>query len=207
MLIGVDFDNTIVCYDQAFHSVTLERGLIPAELPATKGSVRDYLRQIGREDEWTELQGHVYGARMLDASPFPGVLEFFSRCKQRRIDVCIISHRTRYPFRGPIYDLHQAAQAWLETYGFYHPSGIGISRQQVFFEFTKQEKLDRIKMVGCTHFVDDLPELLLEPGFPEGVERILFDPSDTYASDHRFCRVTSWKEIERILVDGSGLSQ
>ena len=83
MRIGVDFDNTIVCYDGLFHRVALEQGLIPASLPANKGGVRDYLRQIGREDDWTAMQGTVYGARMLEASAFPGVLDFFRRAVRR----------------------------------------------------------------------------------------------------------------------------
>ena len=32
MILGVDFDNTIVAYDSLFHRVALERGLIPADL-------------------------------------------------------------------------------------------------------------------------------------------------------------------------------
>ncbi len=74
MLVGVDFDNTIVCYDRLFHKAALEKGLIPPELPASKGQVRDYMRANGAEDAWTELQGYVYGPRMLDAAPFAGTL-------------------------------------------------------------------------------------------------------------------------------------
>ena len=77
--IGIDFDNTIACYDQLFHRMALEKGLIPADLPEGKSQVRDYLRHGGKEDAWTELQGHVYGARMGEAPPFPGVIEFFVR--------------------------------------------------------------------------------------------------------------------------------
>ncbi len=200
MLVGVDFDNTIICYDGVFHKAALEQGLIPADIPATKGAVRDYLRQIGREDEWTKLQGHVYGARTHEASPFPGVLEFFTRCRQLTITVCIISHKTLYPFQGPIYDLHQAAQDWIESYGFYSPSGIGLSPRQVYFELTKQEKLDRITEAGCTHFIDDLREFLAESGFPAEVERVLFDPGSIYPVDHRFHRATSWLEIDKFLL-------
>lgn len=165
-----------------------------------KGNVRDYLRQSGREEDWIELQGYVYGARMQNASPFPGVLEFFTRCKQRGVTVCIISHKTRYPFRGAIHDLHQAAQEWLEIHSFYDPSGIGLLPNQVYFELSKQEKLDRITRVGCSHFIDDLPEFLGEPGFPADVERILFDPNDNYPTDHRFYRVTSWTNIEETFI-------
>ena len=202
MLIGADFDNTIVCYDQVFHQVALEQGLIPSEVPVSKGEVRDYLRQCGREDNWTELQGYVYGVRMQDATPFPGVLECLARFVKHGITVCIISHKTRYPYMGPRYDLHQAAQQWLEQQGFFDAARIGLSPDRVFFELTKQEKLERIAKVGCTHFIDDLPEFLVEPGFPAGVERILFDPNGNHPTGHRFQRITSWMGIEEIIMPG-----
>jgi hypothetical protein len=205
MLVGVDFDNTVVCYDRVFHQVAVERGLIPAEVPATKGDVRDYLRRYDREDDWTELQGYVYGDRMLDASPFPGVLDFFAHCRQQSIHVCIISHKTRYPFRGPVYDLHQAAQAWLESRGFYDPIGTGLSPRQVFFELTKSEKLQRIAQVGCNYFIDDLPEFLAETEFPVDVERILFDPNHNYPAESRFRRATSWSEVKEVFTNGGRL--
>jgi hypothetical protein len=199
-IIGVDFDNTIVCYDQVFHQVALEQGLIPGQLPASKSMVRDYLRQCDQEDAWTEMQGYVYGARMQDALPFPGVLRFFQRCRQQGVRVYIISHKTRYPYLGPKYDLHQAAQAWLEKYGFYDPNRLGLANGQVFFELTKQEKIARIARIGCSHFIDDLPEFLSEDGFSPGLERILFDPNAKYLSGHNFLRKSSWAEIETWLI-------
>jgi len=64
MLVGLDFDNTIVRYDQLFHRLAVERGLIPPGVSATKQSVRDYLRAADREVDWTELQGIAYGPRI-----------------------------------------------------------------------------------------------------------------------------------------------
>ena len=64
MRIGIDFDNTIVSYDALFHKVAREQGVVPPNTPANKLAVRDYLRQIGKEDLWTEMQGYVYGERM-----------------------------------------------------------------------------------------------------------------------------------------------
>jgi hypothetical protein len=193
MLIGVDFDNTIVCYDRLFHQVTRERGLIPADLPANKSDVRNHLRSVGQEDVWTELQGYVYGARMLEADPFPGVREFFRACRDRGIEVCIVSHKTRHPFLGEKYDLHGAASGWLDAQGFFDPGKLGLPRERVHFELTKQEKLERIAARGCTHFIDDLPELLAEPSFPARTERILFDPNDLYEEEDRFVRARSWE--------------
>lgn len=199
MVIGVDFDNTIICYDQLFHRIALQQGLIPSEVPATKSHVRDYLRQQGNEDAWITLQGYAYGARVLEATPFPGVREFFARCKQQGIEVRIISHKTRYPFQGPRYDLHQAAQQWLAACGCYDPLAGGISPDQVFFELTKQGKLERIAEAGCEYFVDDLPEFLAEPRFPTQVKRMLFDPGGQYGAEQRFLRAASWSEIEGII--------
>jgi hypothetical protein len=192
MRIGVDFDNTIVCYDQVFHQVALERKLIPASTPVNKGAVRDCLRRAGREDDWTEIQGCVYGERMGDAQAFPGVMDFFGRMVAARIPICIISHKTKHPYLGPRYDLHAAALGWLEQNGFFDPARIGISRNEVYFELTLAEKLARITRARCTHFIDDLPELLAENEFPNRVRPMLFDPADAHSHVVQFRRVNSW---------------
>ena len=67
MIVGIDFDNTIVCYDDIFHREALDRELIPAATPARKEAVRDYLRQQDKEDLWIELQGYVYGPGITSA--------------------------------------------------------------------------------------------------------------------------------------------
>ena len=198
MLIGIDFDNTIVRYDRLFHHVALEKGLIPASVPASKGDVRDYLRSIGGEQDWIELQGIVYGVRMHEADPFPGVAAFFEGCRVAGIPVRIVSHKTRKPFAGPDCDLHAAAQRWLHEHGFYRDP-IRLEPEGAFFELTKAEKLARVGAEGCTHFIDDLPELLGEPGFPAGVEKLLFDPSRLHIGSP-FTRIDSWADAsERFL--------
>src|SRR5260221_9194382 len=98
MLVGLDFDNTIVCYDRLFHKLARERGLIPESVPANKGAVRDYLRSIDRENDWTEMQGIGYGPRIAEAEPFPGVHDFLNACKTPGVRVAIISHKTKHPY-------------------------------------------------------------------------------------------------------------
>ncbi|MCP4351308.1 MAG: haloacid dehalogenase-like hydrolase [Desulfobacterales bacterium] len=198
MYIGIDFDNTIICYDKVFHKVAREQGLIPANLTASKDNVRDYLRKTGKEDAWTEMQGYVYGKRIMDADPFSDVIDFFRFSRNKDIPVCIVSHKTRHPYMGPEYDLHQATYRWLEHHGFFDSENIGLAREQVFFELTKKEKITRIKKLGCTHFIDDLPEFLSEPAFPGNVIRILFDPNRNHLNGHSLQRVSSWKKILEI---------
>lgn len=189
MHIGIDFDNTIVCYDELFWQAARDGGLIPPEIPRSKESVRNALRQSGREEDWTLLQGVVYGARLQEAIAFPGVAEFFQVARSKGWRLYIISHKTRYPYAGPQYDLHLAAANWLRTHGFVGDSPWGISEEQVYFELEKAQKLDRIGVHACSVFIDDLPELLTDPEFPKDVQRLLFDPHSrhlTWPAQERF---------------------
>lgn len=190
MIVGIDFDNTIVCYDRAFHLAACERGLIPAQLPPFKEQVRDYLRSAGREDDWTELQGFVYGARMETVSPFSGAASCIRELRERGTEVYIVSHKTLHPYRGPRYDLHQAARGWLASSGFLKAAA--LSPERTFFEFTREEKLRRIETLGCTHFIDDLPEILNDTRFPSGTQPMLFAPGAVGSAPARF---DSWEEI------------
>ena len=201
-MLGVDFDNTLVCYDRLFHQLALELAWIPVTLQADKESVRDYLRAAGREDQWTELQGWAYGPRIGEAVPFPGAGEFFRRCRKEGIPVCVVSHKTRLPVRGPQVDLQQAARGWLAGHGFHDPQGIGLPVEQVFFERTKAEKLQRIAAQRCTHFLDDLPEFLQDRDFPQGVERILFDPQSRHSGKVPFLCLSSWDMLRDRLLFG-----
>lgn len=195
MRVGIDFDNTIVSYDALFHRVALEQGLVPPDLPMSKVSVRDYLRRINKEDLWTEMQGYVYGARMDEAATYAGVLEFLRWARHNAIAVAIVSHKTRQPFLGPKYDLHAAARAWV-AHHLRDEDGALVEPSSVFFELTKEAKLARIGGLGCTHFVDDLPEILLAEGFPQGTDRILFDPDNHHADAPGFVRMRRWQELK-----------
>lgn len=200
MRIGIDFDNTIACYRTAFHRVAAARGLLPALPILTKNQVRDHLRRLDREHEWTELQGYVYGPGMVDVDVFPGVMNCLKSLLASGADVYIISHKTLTPYRGPAFDLHAAAHDWLERQGLLGATGDGeipplLPRENVFFELTLSDKLRRIARQQCTHFVDDLVEVLAEPEFPEGIERILFDPEEDHIGGP-FSRVVSWAELE-----------
>ncbi len=197
MILGIDFDNTIVCYDAVFYQVARSRNLIPADLPNSKTMVRDYLRRAGKEKDWTRMQGYVYGSRMREAEPYPGVLDFFLTCKNKKIETYIISHKTLFPYEGEQYNLHASAQSWLEQFGFFDTNRIGLNKNNAAFVLTKEKKLEQIAAVGCTHFIDDLPEFLLEAKFPPNVARILFDPNQLYPDYPGIRRSSSWQDIRK----------
>jgi hypothetical protein len=196
MRIGVDFDNTIVDYEGAFHSAALERGLVKADLPNTKNSVRDFLNGSGRKDDFTALQGYVYGTRMDLAGVYPGFREFVAVARGSRHDVFIVSHKTRFPLLGPKYDLHEAARVFLARHML--SADDAIPQNNIFFEETKEQKINRAATLRLDVFIDDLPEILSMPGLPERCRRILFAPQGSGASGS-FEQCRRWDDITGLL--------
>jgi hypothetical protein len=199
MRIGIDFDNTIACYDGVFHAAALERGLIPPDLARHKNSVRDHLNGSGRKDDFTELQGYVYGARMDMVSPYPGFAEFVALAQGAGHTLFIVSHKTRHPLRGPRHDMHAAARGFLVAHGLIGDGAARIDSARVYFEPTKDDKIARAAQLGVDAFIDDLPEILGMPGFPAGMRKILFDPDGQFAArcddTIELDRSTSWAAI------------
>ncbi len=201
MRIGFDFDNTIVSYDALFHKVALEQGVIDQTVPINKLSVRDHLRATGREPVWTEMQGYVYGARMNEAQCYPDVLNVMRRMKQAGHTLIIVSHKTKQPYLGTQYNLHEAARGWIEKH-LRDETGRVIPTDHVFFEVTKEAKLARIKQQQCDIFIDDLPEILLAADFPAKTQRYLFDPENHHnnANLTNINVVSSWPIFESCLL-------
>jgi hypothetical protein len=195
MRIGIDLDNTIICYDELFARLATERAILPPGTPCTKQAIRDYLREQGQEDCWTELQGIAYGSRIDEAVPFAGVAEFLRRCGEAKIDWWIISHRTRSPYLGEPVDLHVAAREWLRTQRLVADDEF----DRVKLEISREAKLRRIVETECQVFIDDLPELLCDPSFPAAVRRILFDPNDQNPDRTEYERATSWSDVVTLL--------
>ncbi|WP_050479705.1 HAD family hydrolase [Herbaspirillum rhizosphaerae] len=195
MRIGLDFDNTIVTYDSLFHMVAVEKALVPADTPVSKVAVRDYLRKIGNEPAFTEMQGYVYGARMKDADAYPGVVDFIRRARASGAEVVIVSHKTKHPFLGPKYDLHAAAAGWIDV-ALRSEAEPLLAEDCVFFELTKEEKIARIAACDCDYFIDDLPEILKMPGYPAKTSRLLFDPEQNHDAEGVTARFISWAEIQ-----------
>ncbi len=202
LVLGIDFDNTLVSYDGVFHRVASDQGLITPDIGRGKDDVRGYLRKVDREDDWTKLQGEVYGARMHLASLYDGAAEAIRKLMAAGARIRIISHKTRFPFKGPGYDLHEAARKFLASQGIAGAANGLLEPTSVFFELTIAEKLKRIGSEECSIFIDDLPEILSHPQFPGHVRPVLFDPQDIHAGEGRFDRARSWRDVEQLLARG-----
>ena len=200
-VIGVDFDNTLVSYDQLLCSLAAQRGLIPPGSAWGKRRVRDELRaRPGGDEIWQELQAAIYGPCMHGARLLPGVAAFVARCHGEGSQVHIVSHKTRYAAKDPGgCDLRGAALAWMEANRFFAAHGLGLKRDQVHFTATREQKVARIADLGCALFIDDLWETFAEPGFPAGVRRILFDPQGDHQPAEGVETAMDWQEIHELV--------
>lgn len=199
MIIGIDLDNTIICYDELFHRLAIERGLISDDFPKNKDEIRNFLRSLGQENAWTEMQGCAYGSRILEAKPFDGAADFLRESRDRGIQTHIISHKTKYPFMGPRVDLHEAAHSWLRSNRFMDSDFIGLQEWQVHLQLTKDDKFAKIRECSCDYFIDDLPEFLLDPKFPDHVSRVLFG-NPGFDQPKEISKVAkSWWDVGKII--------
>lgn len=199
MRIGIDFDNTIVDYSDIFTKQACRLGWINAGASRTKQEVRDLIKELpDGEMKWKKLQGLVYGQSILEANPFEGVIKFIKRCRAEHIDVFIVSHKTEYTeaLEEKI-NLREAAWDWLKAKGFLN----SVDADKIFFEHPREDKLNRIQALKCTHFIDDLEDVLLEPQFPKNVIRILFCSKDKCFGNKPFAVCGHWKEIEALVFE------
>ena len=136
-------------------------------------AVRKIVRALpGGEEKWMRLQGKVYGALMRQARLVEGFACFLEAGRRAGVPIYIVSHKTeRGHFDEEQIDLREAARRWLRDNGIAGPNG--VPDPHVFFETTRSEKIERIRELGCSHFIDDLEEVFREPTFPDKVRRYL----------------------------------
>lgn len=197
MRIGLDFDNTIACYDSAITRLAEEMFELPDLVPRTKLGVRDYLRMQDREIEWTAFQGELYGPGMRYAEAYQGAIKTMVQLSAIGHELFIVSHRSKKPYAGPLYDLHAAARTWLKETVQSH--GL-FTNDQVFFLESRDEKVKKIKELGCEIFLDDLPEVLEASEFPVTTRGILFAPDGSKEKTlSKYTIISRWTSLPAVI--------
>jgi hypothetical protein len=199
--IGLDFDNTIICYDDVFLSAAKERGLLSPDFSGAKQHVREAIRALpDGEIAWQRLQGFVYGRGIVGARAFDGFGSFMKRANASGDALIIVSHKTEYGhFDQEKVNLRHAALDWMRGQRFFDADGFNIPMENVYFESTRAEKLRRIAATRCELFIDDLEEVLSDPDFPKTVDRILFSDRlpAVHSAPYKVC--ADWPAVEQAI--------
>ncbi len=197
-VLAVDFDNTIVSYDDLIYRVAVDMELLPKGQTFSKEEARRLIRlQPNGELAWQRVQAAIYGPRIAEAKLIDGVVAFFQQCKSRGIPVYVVSHRTEYASQDETRtDLRSAAMGWMNDHRFFEENGLGLSPTDVYFEDTRSKKVERVASLGCSHLIDDLEETFMEESFPADVEKLLYSPHAAHSSILPGVRtVGSWEDI------------
>jgi hypothetical protein len=198
MRIGVDLDNTIICYGPLFHAVAVAKKLVPSDLAPSKAVIKAWIQNTHGNHVWTALQAEIYGPLLEGAAAYPGVFDFFAHCREAGIKTCIISHKSQFPALGVRTDLRVAAVHWLEKNGWFSPA-LNLGSTDVEFHDSRQEKILAITRRSCDIFIDDLPEVFGERNFPSTTLPIIFAPDDTHLQHTGIRRISQWYEIEEAI--------
>ena len=69
MIIGIDFDNTIISYDALIHTIAVEQKLIKTDHVKHKKAIRDTIRKQPNGDiKWQEIQALIQSPEVAKGS-------------------------------------------------------------------------------------------------------------------------------------------
>ena len=202
MKIGVDLDNTVVDYESAFLAAAEYLQICLPLSVRSKSQIRELVRsQHNGEVLWQRLQGIAYGRCVsAHAKLYPGVKRFLWRCRELGHIVVIVSHKTKYGHQDlEKVPLREVASAFLVAHGIMGDQGKLVDN--VTYHNTYEEKISFIKKHDFDWFVDDLTEVISDLRGIDGLNRILFNPTE-YQDIHdfdgdefsRWC--SDWQQID-----------
>jgi len=200
MRIGIDLDNTIIDYTEAFLYGARQLKYIPEKWLGQKIELKNFVQSHSDgELKWQKLQGKVYGQWIHHAKLYSGVFRFLWRCRQRDWETIVVSHKTEFGhFDRDKISLRDSAKEFLNSGQIWDSDGEGLLNE-LRFESTREQKIQTIAELQCDVFIDDLPEVLENNVYPLESRRILFDPVNQYKTT-ALERVLSWDDAAEVLM-------
>lgn len=188
MLIGIDFDNTIACYDKVFQQVAKNQQIVDKNWFGKKTELKNLILKSKKGEElWMKIQGMVYGQYMKNADIMDGFESFLTASKILNVDICIISHKTKYGhFDKKKIDLRKEALKWIKKNKI-------LDAKKVFFANTREEKISLINDLNCDIFIDDLIEVLDHKNLNKNIKRIHLSSGNS----SKIKNFSNWYEIKK----------
>ena len=194
MRVGIDIDNTLICYDKA-SSLAKKTGFdVPSS--ASKQETKAWFHKHGY---MKNLQ--FFKVRFMENSSFWRT--YLRRCAHFIADAIrqghqlyLVSHKTKYPIKGHQVDLHEAAINFLSEQNIVcnqKPNTVPLNH--VYFAQTLESKVQKIADLNLDFFIDDLLVVLTHEKFPETSRPIWFSSEKTCNNNPQIQRCESWVSI------------
>ena len=193
MVIGFDFDNTIIDYSNSFKILAKKKKYNKINSNLDKNSLKDFLIKNKKQNEWTIIQGEVYGKYITRAELYKGFIKLFRYLLKKNIKIFIVSHKTKYPYLGKKINLRKEAKKWIQKNIIYKNKIFNFSMKNVYFENSIEKKINRIVKLKCNIFIDDLPQILNL--LPKNIIKFLFNPNAKKKIKENYKTIESWAKF------------
>ena len=96
LIIGIDFDNTLVCYNKSIFHISKKIFAVSDELN-TKSKIKEYITDSYGNLAWTKFQGELYGPGMQFAEPYENAVKTLSDLSSSGIKPINIKSQNKIP--------------------------------------------------------------------------------------------------------------
>jgi thiamine kinase-like enzyme len=198
MIVGIDLDNTIIKYDNAFLEAAKFLNLnIPEEIES-KTDLKNYCIALNEgELVWQKIQGLAYGKFLLkNAKLYIGVKRFIWRLKNKGHIIKIISHKTKFGhYDDEKYLLREVATEFLKKNNIINCDSPLVN--DLIFLNTRKEKIEKILSENVEIFIDDLKEVIFDLKNYKQIKTIHFN--EGYIGFDKEEVKSDWQQIDNLI--------
>ena len=138
-IFGIDFDNTIVNYDDEFKNLFKKKYFFNSKNLNTKRNIKNYIIKKKGITEWKKFQSEIYSNHIKKAYPNIEILKLLKFLDKNKIKFYIVSHKTIYPYTGAKIDLHKISKKWIKN-NIFNKENNFRNKYKYFFETTEKKK-------------------------------------------------------------------
>lgn len=184
--IGIDLDNTIINYQNSFKKYLTDKKIYLKNI--NKNRIKIITNRSPNIKNWTQAQEEIYGRYIAFAKPFIYFKKFEHFAFKNKIQLFIISHKTKHSQFSKKYNLHKQSNKWLEK-------NILKENYKIFYVKTINEKIKKISKVNPDYFIDDLIEIFENKFFPKNVKKIHF----SNVKSSKILTFDNWNKIKNFI--------
>ena len=198
MIVGIDLDNTIIKYDNAFIEAAKFLNINIPGGGTNKIDLKKYCKSLNEgEIIWQKIQGLAYGKLLLkNAKLYTGVKRFIWRLKNKGHEIKIISHKTKFGhFDEEKNSLREIASEFLKNNKIISCDYPLVN--DVFFLNTRNEKVEKIVSEKVEIFIDDLKEVIFDLKEFSQIKTLHFD--ENYRGLNNGKIKSDWQQIDNLI--------